>query len=906
MIGHPMLAAARRFAGPFALAIVAGCSMSNAATDRAPAEARSPGPVSCQASRAELKARITALSAAQTTDGGIVFSERDAWLETHPLLATLGYDACRGDHDVSTLGGIYDLASKHAAHVLAKSDSDGDFVLERTSWAEQPANGSIEDVGYNALFALDLLNLSRIGCTLRRPIDALYWYQGTRTIANALVQQTFDSRARFFFPMNNATGRRESLYFGLSVMPTLFTDLMGPDVSRSILERYLLEGQTVGPETPHHYLQARGDSLAVTETEELRIALLLAALDHSGLTAASVPADMPPRGDYLSCLIASGEYRGLFPKHYEMTLLEAVCGLTLVMPEESLAELSRNLATVREFLDAPADATRDLAPVRDATRQVYYAISSLREKWRTRSLFTPRDRARVPGFDPYATFDEVLQRVVVSLQSAETAISRTQAAEAGLVVTSEAVTATVVPGEPARFRVSVRADGRPVDIRSIVMGYDESSETLFSTPSSDPLQNGQSRDYWHQRVSAANPGTIDPMRFWSEVQLFDGKKFRYHVTHGVYVTHPVTYSVSFPEGRTLRTGAVPVDIEITKHVDRSYRVTAEWYSPAGLKPIEGTAFALAMTDKTKTGNVRLRVPVPTPCRPGGFPFLVKIYGNDEDWGSVSGNLFKHYQWIFVGPFPKKDNAMSTAYPPERGINLRERYPGVVHAISWGALPARAYNENGEIDLTSLLPRESVGYLHTVIETSIEKQTTVWLSSGMPAIVFINGREVIRNDRPSLGAPQRAVAKLNRGMNNILIKLADGDAQRLFFQLGDADDLTSDEFNNNLWDLVDGFAEFYEKSQDQYGDTGTSRIVTFTYRDGNANSVSVIGSFNGWSPANATMRQGKPGQWEISLHLPPGRYAYRFLINNNTQIVDPVASLKEPDGYGGQNSVLYVR
>jgi hypothetical protein len=454
--------------------------------------------------------------------------------------------------------------------------------------------------------------------------------------------------------------------------------------------------------------------------------------------------------------------------------------------------------------------------------------------------------------------------------------------------------------------VSARASGNPVDIRSVVVGRDASSDTLFSTASPNPVPSGETRDYWHQDVSKADPGTFDAVRLWCDVRLGDGKKLRHYVTHGVYVTQPVTYTLTFPQGRTLRSGAVPIEVEVTKHVNRSYVVTAEWYSPAGLKPREGRAFELAMTDKTTTGRVKLSIPVPTPCRPGGFPFLVKITGNGEDWGNVSGSLFKHYQWIFVGPFPAKENAMNVVYPPERAVNLRERYPGVIRSISWAALPARAYMEDGEVDLTSLLPRQSVGYLHTVIETPVEKPTTVWLSSGLPAVVFINGREVIRNETPNPGAPKRAVATLSRGMNNILIKLADGASQKLFFQLGDEDDLTSDEFNNNLWELVDGFAEFYERSQDQYGDTETPRIITLTYRDTAANSVSVIGSFNGWSPANATMRQSKPGQWEISLHLPPGRYAYRFLVNNNTQVIDPLASLKEPDGYGGLNSVLYVR
>jgi 1,4-alpha-glucan branching enzyme len=83
------------------------------------------------------------------------------------------------------------------------------------------------------------------------------------------------------------------------------------------------------------------------------------------------------------------------------------------------------------------------------------------------------------------------------------------------------------------------------------------------------------------------------------------------------------------------------------------------------------------------------------------------------------------------------------------------------------------------------------------------------------------------------------------------------------------------------------------------------VLTLRYTDPNANSVSVIGTFNGWTPENATMRRTGKGSWEITLSLLPGKYAYRFLVNNRKQILDPSCPYEEPDGYGGKNSVIYV-
>ena len=162
------------------------------------------------------------------------------------------------------------------------------------------------------------------------------------------------------------------------------------------------------------------------------------------------------------------------------------------------------------------------------------------------------------------------------------------------------------------------------------------------------------------------------------------------------------------------------------------------------------------------------------------------------------------------------------------------------------------------------------------------------------------------DYIEVGPYKRASVVLQQGVNNVLIKVAARDSKNIFFQLGGPDDLAADEFNNDLWELVDGYAEFIARSRNEFDPTATSRLVTLSYTSAAANSVAVIGSFNGWSPVDTSMRRSQNGQWEISLHLPPGRYAYRFLINNDEQVLDPLCSIKEPDGYGGMNSVLFVR
>jgi serine protease AprX len=82
----------------------------------------------------------------------------------------------------------------------------------------------------------------------------------------------------------------------------------------------------------------------------------------------------------------------------------------------------------------------------------------------------------------------------------------------------------------------------------------------------------------------------------------------------------------------------------------------------------------------------------------------------------------------------------------------------------------------------------------------------------------------------------------------------------------------------------------------------NRRILFYYHNDEAHSVVLSGSFNGWS-TNSTMfiRNGR-GIWKAELPmLPPGRYHYKFVVDNKAWIPDPENVFREPDGFNGLNS-----
>lgn len=70
----------------------------------------------------------------------------------------------------------------------------------------------------------------------------------------------------------------------------------------------------------------------------------------------------------------------------------------------------------------------------------------------------------------------------------------------------------------------------------------------------------------------------------------------------------------------------------------------------------------------------------------------------------------------------------------------------------------------------------------------------------------------------------------------------------------------------------------------------------------ARKVFISGSFNGWSTTQNPMKAVSSG-WTVDLNLQPGKYTYKFIVDGNW-ITDPYNKLRERDGAGGHNSVVY--
>ncbi|MDP6986650.1 MAG: alpha-amylase family glycosyl hydrolase [Phycisphaerales bacterium] len=70
----------------------------------------------------------------------------------------------------------------------------------------------------------------------------------------------------------------------------------------------------------------------------------------------------------------------------------------------------------------------------------------------------------------------------------------------------------------------------------------------------------------------------------------------------------------------------------------------------------------------------------------------------------------------------------------------------------------------------------------------------------------------------------------------------------------------------------------------------------------AERVFLAGGFNGWSASATPMHIDPTGDWTVSLTLDPGLHHYKY-IRDGQWMPDPRNPDRQPDGYGGENTLL---
>jgi hypothetical protein len=139
-------------------------------------------------------------------------------------------------------------------------------------------------------------------------------------------------------------------------------------------------------------------------------------------------------------------------------------------------------------------------------------------------------------------------------------------------------------------------------------------------------------------------------------------------------------------------------------------------------------------------------------------------------------------WYYIGPFANDGGrGFGTAYPPEKEIDLKKKYPGKGgEQAAWREGKFR----DGAVNNLALFKHntDAVVYLHREIECAAPTQLPVSLGSDDTLTVWLNGELLVSQNVNRACAPDqaRAVLKLRKGKNNLLLKICQGGGEWAFY------------------------------------------------------------------------------------------------------------------------------
>jgi hypothetical protein len=842
-----------------------------------------------------VESELSAVFRTQTRAGNYALSNARSGYASYPMMAAMSWDAWRVTGNTAAASQATHSLQRYYGHLFSSEDRDGNHLLETPG----PGNTRVEDPGYNAMVAIDAQRLARMNLELRRTMLALYWYDGARAVARSLVARSFDPDASYFFSVDTRTGHAFQHVSVAAALPACLDGMVGFNHADMVATRHLiplLSAMSARPSDAGGVAARAVDRLiAVNVLSETGHTREISQLRSANLLAAGA-------GDAFSLYVTERAMSDepLVDRNVAIDLFYALVRASGRFSDGEVVRLQASVEEVKSLANDP-QASQSLESGERSVREVYAAVSGLRERLKASGFWGPGDRTAFPGVDPTIAAHRLTDDVLHTVRRAENRLFELRFGRGAVKATL--VSNDAVAGEDVLLRWEVTSPARAVRMKSVQAGVlGESMASAPMTPGTTLAPGGAPLRFASRQRLQGGTGSLKVLTFMVAVETEDGTRARWFAERSVFVRPPVVVTARFPEGRLAQGRTVPIQVSLSRRSRTSAVADYHWFSPSGLSLQEGNSGKIQFSSDDAI-NTTLNIEIPSPCRPGVFPFTLKFQSNNRDAGTISSSLYKPYQWVALGPFPD-GGGLGGKLPPEVSVGLLQSYAGTDGEINWTPVPGSACGPNGSVSLRDVIKGQGVSYLYTVVECSYETQIDVRLSANVPAALFVNGRRMAMSK--SAADSIRTSVHLNADRNHILVKFAGNRTPDATFTIGNNDNLAADEFNNDLKELAEGYNELLARTGVGEGTpTETHRLVTFRLEDTAASAVSVVGSFNGWSPQVHRLQKRDGGMWEITLSLTPGRYAYRFLIDQKKQVLDPSTPLTEPDGFGGRNSVVIV-
>ena len=392
----------------------------------------------------------------------------------------------------------------------------------------------------------------------------------------------------------------------------------------------------------------------------------------------------------------------------------------------------------------------------------------------------------------------------------------------------------------------------------------------------------------------------DRTGLWSLIAEGEGAQLRQ--APRLLVVEPVALDL---DAQRLDRARLQLVVDVANQIGRPVEGRLDLQLPLNwdVSPSSRLDFALGAR-QTQTTTFELRAEGES--SPGLYPVRFELFALGRPVETRQAFFAVPFQWLKLGPLSALgEDPLHASHPPDRGVDLAERTRSAGRTVGWARLADERSRADGWVELAGPEPQPAVHYAFTALVTSTREGSAVLEAEG-PAQLRVNGVTVAETSR--WGGRDQGDLRMGPGTNYVLVKTVSrpGRITRFRVELRDIDGEPLHGVDNALESLLDQYA-YLTRDPDAARTTSqreTLRLVPITYVNRAARSVSVVGSFNGWSPTATPMTPLGDGRWQAKVRLRPGRFEYKLAVDGRW-IADPANPDAVDDGFGGRNSVLVV-
>jgi hypothetical protein len=841
-------------------------------------------------------------------------------LRIHPITATTAYLLLHDDPVL--LKKFYPDISRTVMQLFADANLTDDGLVRAAAGAASGTGASLSPA-LNALAGLELYSLHLIAWKTGAYEDALEFLAWSNSLSDAVMRRFYDPRRHCFYPING-NGKFVATDGPGQLLPLILDRSLGPDARNRIAFGYL-EGGASLPEMK----RTRPETYDPWDDPFMRFV----AVD---LFAGA----LPPDGELLSALRASAESSALeagplqkpwidfwredrliaqrlFPR---WKTLSPLVNLMLLFEREALLQ-PKEFAGLKNGIDSLVAPLPEEGMSLESYQSTISTVNRLLTRLSRFSelLDSKKERWRIIDETKWLRLSPRIKRLVAeTLAGSLPELARFKAdlsarleRDSRLVFRLDLPEKPVSAGKPIPFSASLRtlrdtliASQFYVQIGDKRWKMLESDQVVTLVPGGAPLLY----DGTMTLPPTTEPGIITLPSIIDFIQ--DGRRIEIHRIESVALAKEYDVALALPQGRRIGNKPVPVDITLTYKSDHDIRGTVEGsFLREFVTEPQLPAHFLAKSDSERT-ELALTVAPKGMISPGRYPFSLTVLLDGAPIALFEESLIRPFRWLHLGPLTKQDEALRN--PLALQANLLKRYTNFEgRTMQWRETPPGAIDAEGALWPQRLYGKSGEGcmLLYTVVDCPAREKLLWKLLTKNTVSLWINSEPIVTGARnPSNEAGGQV--ELRKGPNSFLIAASWTDsADCILLEITDENGLPLTGMSNEIGAIIDGYDRLIAPESEKKEEKPTTdqiRNVAFRYINSGATEVSIIGSFNNWDPVATPMKRESKGAWTASLHLRPGRYTYKFLVNRKQKIVDPTKTATEPDGFGGSNSVLEIR